>query len=154
MLKFEKITEENFDECVSLEVKDDQKTFVAPNMERLAQAYVAVTNEEKVMPFAIYDEDNMVGFIMLNYNWEEDMKINACWVCRLMIDKKYQGRGYGKKAMEKALDFIRTQPSGKADAVLLSYEPENNIAAGLYKSMGFKETGVIEYGEVIVKLDL
>ena len=56
-----------------------------------------------------------------------------------MIDKKYQGRGYGRKAMELALEFIRTWPSGKKKHCWLSYEPENKLARELYASFGFIE---------------
>ena len=55
---------------------------------------------------------------------------------RLMIDKNYQNRGYGKQAVELALRFIRTFPCGKADFCWLSYEPENAVAKSLYASFG------------------
>ena len=54
-----------------------------------------------------------------------------------MIDKKYQGNGYGKEAMKLAIDFIKTYPSGKTDYCWLSYEPENEVARKLYLSLGF-----------------
>ena len=57
------------------------------------------------------------------------------------LDKSYQNRGYGKKAVELALRFIRTFPCGKADSCWLSYEPENTVAKSLYASFGFIETG-------------
>jgi diamine N-acetyltransferase len=60
-------------------------------------------------------------------------------IWRLMIDKKYQGKGYGRKALELALDYIRTFPCGKADICWLSYEPENEVAKKLYASFGFIE---------------
>ena len=56
-----------------------------------------------------------------------------------MIDKKYQGNGYGKEAMKLAIDFIKTYPSGKTDYCWLSYEPENEVARKLYLSLGFEE---------------
>ena len=41
--------------------------------------------------------------------------------------------------MQLALDFIRTFPAGEAKLCWLSYEPENKVAANLYKSFGFVE---------------
>ena len=58
-----------------------------------------------------------------------------------MIDQKYQGKGYGRKALGLALDFIRTFPCGIADYCWLSYEPVNKAAAQLYRSVGFSENG-------------
>ena len=73
---------------------------------------------------------------------------------RLMIDKAYQGKGYGKGAVELALDFIRTLPCGKAEYCWLSYEPENEIARQLYRSFGFVETGDMDGEELIAVVRL
>ena len=54
----------------------------------------------------------------------------------------------------KAIDLIRTLPHGEADAVYLSYEPENVVAKSLYASLGFMETGKIEEGELVAKMIL
>ena len=71
-----------------------------------------------------------------------------------MIDKAYQGRGYGREAVRLALEFIRTFPCGKADRCWLSYEPENDAARRLYASFGFRETGETDGEEVIAVLEL
>lgn len=156
MIELRKITENNFDECIKLEPKEEQKRYVASNICSLAEAYVALTNNECIpMPYAIYYKDIMVGFIMLSYNEFNEKEVrNVYWVCRLMIDKKYQGKGYSKKAMIKSFEFIRTFPYGNTSAVYLSYEPENTVAKSLYASVGFVETGEIEDGELVAKFDL
>lgn len=156
MVELRKITDDNFDECIKIEPKEEQKSYVASNIRSLAEAYVALTNNECIpMPYAIYDNDIMVGFIMLSYSEaDENNDENIYWVCRLMIDKRYQGKGYGKEAVSKALELIRTFPYGKAAVVSLSYEPENVAAKTLYASFGFVETGSIEDGEMVAKLAL
>lgn len=156
MIELRKITDDNFVECIKLEPNEEQKSFVASNISSLAEAYVALTNNECIpMPYAIYTNEIMVGFIMLSYNEaDENNNENVYWVWRLMIDKRYQGKGYGYETMIKALEFIKTFPQGKASAVLLSYEPENVVAKTLYESLGFVETGKIEYGEMVSKLVL
>lgn len=156
MIELRKITDDNFDECVKLEPNEEQKSYVASNICSLAQAYVALSNNECIpMPYAIYDNDIMVGFIMLSYNEaDENNDENAYWVWRLMIDKRYQGKGFGKETMVKALELIRAFPYGKASVVFLSYEPENVVAKLLYASLDFVETGEIEYGELVAKLAL
>lgn len=156
MIELQKITDDNFNECIKLEPKEEQKNYVASNICSIAEAYVALTNNEGVpMPYAIYNNDIMVGFIMLLYTEaQENDDENAYWVCRLMIDKRYQGKGYGKEAITKALELIRSFPYGKASEVFLSYEPENVVAKKFYASFGFEETGKIEDGELVAKLVL
>jgi Acetyltransferases len=156
MTELRKITDENFDECIGLEPNKEQRGFVASNLRSLAEAYVALVNHECVpIPYAIYSDGVMVGFIMLSYNEvNKDNAESTYWVWRLMIDKHYQGRGYGKESMIKALNFIRTFPYGKSSAVFLSYEPENMVAKGLYASLGFVKTGKIEDGEIVANLIL
>ncbi|MBB6622417.1 GNAT family N-acetyltransferase [Clostridium gasigenes] len=157
MMELRKITDDNLDECIKLEPKEEQKSYVGSNISSLAEAYVALTNNECIpMPYAIYANDIMVGFIMLSYNEAEETADdeNAYWVWRLMIDKGYQGKGYGKEAMVGALKLIRTLPYGKSSVVFISYEPENVVAKTLYASCGFVETGKIENGELVAKLVL
>ena len=67
-------------------------------------------------------------------------------IWRFMIDKKYQGKGYGKKAFQLAMDYVRTFPVGEAKYCWLSYEPENEVARNLYASFGFKEAKKLPKG--------
>ena len=56
-----------------------------------------------------------------------------------MIDEKYQNKGFGKEALKKAIEFIKTKPCGEAKYITLSYEKENVVAKNLYASFGFYE---------------
>lgn len=96
----------------------------------------------------------MVGFIMLSYNEVDADNKSSYWVSRFMIDKYYQGKGHGKKAIVKTIELIKTFPYGKASVVLISYEPENIVVKTLYASFGFVETGKVECGELVAKLVL
>ena len=71
-----------------------------------------------------------------------------------MIDKDYQNRGFARKAVQLALDYIKTFPCGEAEYCWLSYEPENKAARQLYRSFGFEETGDMDGEEVIAVLKL
>ena len=71
-----------------------------------------------------------------------------------MIDQKYQNKGYGKMAIAKAIEFVKAFPAGVAEYCWLSYEPENEVAANLYKSFGFIETGDKDGEELIAILKL
>ena len=133
------------DECVKLEVHPEQKDFVASNLYTLAEAYTIITNDGHVSPYAIYTDNKMVGFIIYEYYDEEDPDDEDDWgICyqiwRLMIDKNHQGKGYGKLAVEKVIEEIKTLPYGPAEYIYISYEPENEVARNLYQSFGFVET--------------
>ena len=56
-----------------------------------------------------------------------------------MIDKNYQRKGYGRAAMQQALELVRSFPCGESKYCWISYEPENEAARKLYASFGFVE---------------
>ncbi len=160
MLRLEKVTGKNYPDILKLKVKDEQKNFVAENNISIIEAYTVITGGAYAFPFGIYDGDTAVGFLMIGYgaedSWENPPEIakNNYNLWRLMIDFNYQGRGYGKTAVELALDFIKTFPCGKAKYCWLSYEPENTAAKNLYHSFGFRETGETDGEEIIALLEL
>ncbi|WP_026669081.1 GNAT family N-acetyltransferase [Butyrivibrio sp. AE3006] len=160
MLRLEKVNGKNVWELLNLQVSDNQKSFVAANDISIIEAYTAITGNGYAFPFGIYDGEIPVGFLMIGFDsddyWQDAPEIAYgnynLW--RLMIDKQYQGKGYGREAIKLALDFISTKPCGEADYCWLSYEPENKVAASLYSSFGFKETGEMDGEEVIAVLKL
>lgn len=160
MLRIEKVTANNVWEILKLRVGEGQKSFVAGNDVSIIEAYTTITGGGYAFPFGVYDGDTPVGFFMVGFGtdeyWENPPEIakNNYNLWRLMIDERYQNRGYGKETMRLALDFIRTQPCGKAEYCWLSYEPENEVARRLYHSFGFRETGDMDEEEVIAALKL
>ena len=66
-----------------------------------------------------------------------------------MIDKSYQGKGYGKLAFEKMLMDIETMPNGEAEYVTLFYRTSNVIARTLYTSFGFVDTEIIQDNSIL-----
>ena len=159
MIHLAKITYENFDDVFDLKVKKVQYPFVASNLYSIAEAYVTEVNGGHVFPFAIYNDKRLVGFIQLAYgeNADQDgvsVEKDSYEIWRLMIDKRYQGRGYGKEALRQAIEFIRTWPCGKAEYCWISYEPENEIAKKLYASLGFEENGEMCGDEIVALLKL
>ena len=131
MVELKDITLENFWEVIGLRVRDDQSTFVASNAVSIAQSKVM----PECIPQAIYNDSVLVGFLMYCI----DRIDNNYWVYRLMIDERYQGKGYGKEAMEIIIEKIKKDKS--KTRILTSAEPENIIAKELYKKLGFKLTG-------------
>ena len=161
MLHLEKVTGKNVWDLLELRVRPDQKDFVADNAISLAEAWAALADGGFAFPFGIYDDSIPVGFLMIGYGakqeeWPGAPKVNAgnysLW--RLMIDERCQGRGYGRQAVQLALDFVKTFPCGPAEYCWLSYGPENTVAAKLYHSFGFRENGEKDGDEIAAVLKL
>ncbi|MGL1891635.1 MAG: GNAT family N-acetyltransferase [Spirochaetaceae bacterium] len=158
MIRFEKITLDNYRECIKLDPGVAGSKFVAPNVNSLAIAYVAKDNNVcKPMPYAIYNDDVMVGFILMsliNKDLDNDVKEDTYDIWRFMIDQKFQGKGYGRESLIKAIELIRSFPQGPANTLVLSYDPDNKVGSSLYESVGFKATGEVSEGEICMVLDL
>ena len=137
MIHLAKITKENLDDVLALRVHEDQKSFVSTNAESLAQAYVY---SETAWPFAVYDDETLVGFIMMGYY--EAKQYYTLW--KFMIDQNYQGQGYGRKALDLGLQYIRDR--FHPDEIYTGVAPGNRVAKGLYESVGFADTGFREFG--------
>lgn len=160
MLRLEKVNGKNVWDILKLTVEENQKNFVANNDISIIEAYTAITANGYAFPFGIYENETPVGFLMIGFDiddyWDDAPSIAKgnynLW--RLMIDKAYQRRGYGKEAVQLALDFIKSFPCGKAEYCWLSYEPENEAARQLYRSFGFSETGEVDGEELIAVLRL
>ena len=160
MLELKKINRKNVADILKLEVFDNQKSFVATNNSSIIEAYIAITENNHVFTFGIYNDDKPVGFLMIGFDVNSDdesapkIAKGNYNIWRLMIDKKFQGKGFGKKAMELALEFINTFPCGTAKYCWLSYESENDRARQLYKSVGFVETDEKDGDEIVAILEL
>ena len=160
MLRLEQVNGKNVWDILKLTVEEDQKNFVANNDISIIEAYTAITANGFAFPFGIYENETPVGFLMIGFDiddyWDDAPAIAKgnynLW--RLMIDKAYQRRGFGKEAVRLALDFIKSFPCGKAEYCWLSYEPENEVARQLYRSFGFSETGEVDGEELIAVLRL
>jgi len=158
MVTLRKITLENRRLIFNLEVTEDQRRLVASNLSSVASCYVLTTNGGHPFPFAIYADEQPVGFVMLVYGitgYDEPSFAdgNYC-ILRLMVDKQFQSRGYGREAMVKILEFIQTFPAGPASYCWLSYKPENVAAKKLYESFGFRDNSEIFNDESITVLQL
>lgn len=154
-IHLEKINWDNYYKTIKLRTTKEQRNYVASNKASLIHAFIELSHGAPVYAFAIMNGKTIVGFIQLIYSkdWtgyeREDWLTSDTYkqyegkpyydIWRFMIDKKYQRRGYGKEALKQALDFIKTFPAGKAEYVLLSYEPSNEVGRKLYASFGFKE---------------
>lgn len=145
MINIKEITKENIDDVLALKVDESQKSFVSSNGDSLAQAYVY---SETAYPFAVYEDDKAVGFIMMGYY---DVKsYYTLW--KFMIDVRYQNKGYGRKALELGIQYLRDRFG--VTEIYTGVVPGNTVAKKLYESVGFKYTGLLELGMEEMRLEL
>lgn len=134
-VNFRKIDKSNYNECVTLKVGNHQTNYVASNAFSLVQAFY----EDELYPLGIYAGDEMVGFLLYDY----DQELNGWSFSRFMIDIKFQNRGYGSKALEQFLDYFhREYPD---ENLYTSVEVDNEIAMKLYEKYGFIKQNAFEY---------
>lgn len=124
-----KINEDNWRDCIHLHVRDNQKRFVATNENGLALAYA----HKEMKPRGIYCDDTLVGFLM----YAQDPDDGLYYINRLMIDEKYQSKGYGRQALEILIEHLRSKGIKQVDIL---HRPDNEIAIKLYRSLGFELT--------------
>ena len=141
---FKEINKENWEECIDLEVSNDQKKFVASNWYSILQAKFG----EKLYPLGIYDNETMIGFLMYDF----DPETSRWELSRFMIDKKYQRKGYGNVSMIHLVKFMKEKLGNIK--FYLSVEPQNLIAQKLYENIGFKKTGEIMWHEEVMVIEL
>lgn len=143
---FRDITKDNFEQVIDLEITGEQQGFVRSNLYSIAQSKAIPV----LTPKAVYNEaGELVGFVL--YRGERDPSQDPDgWLVRIMIDKRYQGRGYGRQTMEEIMRVARDEMGCRA--IGLSVEPENHSARKLYESLGFRDTGEAIRGQLIMKL--
>lgn len=147
MINLRKITENNFIDAFDLKLGAGQDGFVSHPIRSLAQAYVY---RNQCQPFGIYNDDEMVGYVMVIYDY--DIPEYDIW--HMMIDVKHQGKGFGKAALEQALSYIDTKPFGDSNRVTLTCNKDNEVALALYHSFGFQETGAADDDEIELSITI
>ena len=145
VVSLREITQKTLRPFLNMKVAELQANMVASNAVSIAQAHF-----EKYAWFrGIYADDTPVGFIMLYDN--PDKPEYFLW--RLMIDQKYQVDGYGRKAVEQLIDYVKTRPN--ATELLVSHVKGMPGNPGpFYQKLGFEYTGEEEDGELVMRLAL
>jgi diamine N-acetyltransferase len=121
-----------------------QRKMVAHNAVSIAQAHFA----KHAWFRAIYADETPVGFIMLNDDADEP--VYFLW--RLMIATPYQKLGYGRRAVELLIEYVKTRPGAKE--LLVSCGEGEGSPEGFYRALGFERTGEMEEDEVVLRLKL
>ncbi len=100
---------------------------------------------------AIYAEKRIVVFPMYDVQKTKG-KAKEASIYRFMIDRKHQGKGYGRTALSKALEEIRAIRG--VNRISIRYTSKNPVAKLFYASCDFAEAGRDRNGEVIAVMKL
>ena len=134
-ISLREITRDTFFEICQLSVSPDQKLHIDTVAESLAEANF----HDSAWFRAVYADDTPVGFVML-----DDRPLEArYYLWRFMIDARYQGMGFGGKAMDLVIGHVKTRPN--ATELLTSVMQIPGGPQGFYERAGFELTG--EYAD-------
>jgi diamine N-acetyltransferase len=127
-----------------LQVAPEQRDFVADNAVSIAQAHF----EPKAWFRAVYADETPVGFVMLWENRDDE----EYFLWRFMIASDRQRRGYGARALDLVVAHVRGLPGARA--LMSSFVPGELGPRDFYLRYGFVETGEVEDGELVIRLEL
>jgi diamine N-acetyltransferase len=144
------ITADTVIAVVKLQVGEGQDGFVATNAVSLAQALFS----PEAWYRAVYLDETLVGFVMV---YDESLRPEppprpAVGLWRFMIDGRYQGRGVGAEALRLVIGHVRSK--ARFETLEVSYVPGDGSPERFYLNAGFRHTGRVEDGEVVLELPL
>ncbi|WP_082651948.1 GNAT family N-acetyltransferase [Gorillibacterium timonense] len=143
VISLKPVSIENWYACTQLKVKTEQlDVFPAPVVYWIAESKYVDEFEVR----AIYSEEELVGFLVFCLQPDKD---GNHWIPAIMIDEKHQGKGYGRAAMERLMEWMRLNLSA-CKKIMIGHRPNNQVAERLYESLGFsKVSEEIVDGEII-----
>lgn len=143
MIELRTINEENFQQCLNIKASVEKESFVDSVAYSLAEAWVYY---EDTKPFAIYNDDKMIGFVSM-YIGEKNYQI-----INFMIDDAYQKKGLGTQAAKACIGYLKKEyDAGRISAPVAL---ENTDAQKFWKKLGFAFSENIEEGYVFMRLNL
>ncbi|MGL1893329.1 MAG: GNAT family N-acetyltransferase [Spirochaetaceae bacterium] len=143
-LELRELDDSSFNEIIKLQVFEPQKKCVATNVYSIAQASFNKNSWYR----GIYVNDKAVGFIMLIIDHKEP----EYFLWRFMIDKKYQGKGYGKIALDHVIKYLKQFP--KAKVLEGTCHVGDDSPLNFYLKYGFTETEEWEDDEKLITIDI
>jgi len=146
------IDESTLDAVLALTLAPEQEMYVTSVAESLDEA--RETPEGKPWYRAVYDGEQAVGFVMLSWNVLPDppVIIGPWFLWKLIVDRRFQGRGYGRAIVHRVAEIVRAEG---ANTLLTSYGLGPGNPGAFYQRVGFVPTGDLDNeGEVIVALEL
>lgn len=149
VIKLIPTTRENWKEALALNVQSHQTHYVPPVAVSLAKVHVRPDGDEyEYLPFCLYNPENrLVGFVMITVDQTTTW---SYWMNGFLIDRDYQGKGYGKAAIDSVIRYIRGNYH-HSKCLNLTVCSDNKTARRLYEKVGFFETGEVYDNEIVYR---
>ena len=150
------VTEADRAAALRLRTAPGQERFVASVEQSFADA---IEHREACARYwGVYDGDEIVGFAMISDDIPRETLdadptlVGPYFLWRLLIDERYQRRGYGTATLDAVVAYVRGRPNG--DALFTSAGQGEGSPQPFYERYGFVPTGEIVEEEVVLRLDL
>ena len=137
-----KITKDNWRHCIALDPGEASKTFIPSNLYSLAESKFSPS----FVPLEIHVESVMVGFVMYNTEAGADGSYS---ICCMMVDARYQGKGYSTAALRLVIERLRQLPH--CAMVSPEYDRANEQAVRFYSRLGFQKVAESATGGEIAR---
>ena len=147
-LRLEELSAKTIVAANRLTLRPGQEQFVTPVSYSAADAYV---NPTTTWARVVLDDDDVVGFILGNFDADNpNPEFRSC-ILRINVDATAQGRGIGKFAVHALADEARQRGF---HTVTVIWETGDDGPGDFFRHIGFVETGDTEYGEKIGALTI
>jgi diamine N-acetyltransferase len=152
VVRLVEITADNLPAVARLRVSAEQEEYIDGVAESLEEA--AASPDGGPWYRAVYVDDTPVGFVMLGI--ADPPKAERYpfryFLWRLLIDERFQGRGYGRGTLDAVVAELRGRP--RADVLFTSVVPGDGSAIAFYERYGFVRTGEMFDDEIVLRLDI
>jgi diamine N-acetyltransferase len=148
MVSLRPVTDANRDAVEALAVSTDQRRFVSSVRESMREA--AQERDARAIYWAVYDDETPVGFVMIaDEVASSDYIPRFLW--KLLIDKRYQGQGFGTAALDLIVDYFRSR--GVSSISTSAGQGEGSPVA-FYERYGFTRTEDLHGDEIMLRLNI
>ena len=148
MVSLRPLTDSNRAELEALHVSAAQREFVSSVAGSLLEA--AEHPRAHAICWGLYDDDTPVGFVMIADEVDEPQYISQ-FLWKLLIDERYQRRGYGTAALDLVVEYFRSRPD--VEVMWTSAGEGEGSPIPFYERYGFERTGeIVDDDEVKLRL--
>lgn len=152
------VTEDDDEAVMGLRRGPGQERYLG----RMISHFEDAITDAKACPrmWSVHDAETgqLVGFVMISDGIPQDILdadgdiVGPYYLWRLLIDHRFQGRGYGAATIDAVVAYVRTRPN--AEALLTSCKAGEGSPQPFYLHYGFVKTGEVKWGEDVLRLDL
>jgi diamine N-acetyltransferase len=142
------VDDANREAVEALAVTPAQTPFVSSVRDSLREA--AEEPGARALPWAIYDDETPVGFVMIADEVDSPEYI-ARYLWKLLVDARFQRRGIGTATLDLIVEYFRSRGAGM---MWTSAGEGEGSPLPFYERYGFRRTGAVHGGEILLSLDL